>query len=57
MKLPNICTLGHLTQSKGNLNLGFPAVSAVKNLPSNAGDTGSIPRSGRYRGEGNGNPL
>ena len=57
MKLPNICTLGHLTQSKGNLNLGFPAVSEVKNLPSNAGDTGSIPKSGRYRGEGNGNPL
>ena len=32
----------------------------VKNLPANAGDTGdmgSIPRSGRYPGEGNGNPL
>ena len=34
--------------------------SVVKNLPANAGDTedsGSIPRSGRSLGEGNGNPL
>jgi len=32
----------------------------VKNLPASAGDErdeGSIPRSGRYPGEGNGNPL
>ena len=29
----------------------------IKNLPANAGDTGSIPRSGRSPGEGNGNPL
>ena len=32
----------------------------VKNLPANAGDlrdAGSIPRSGRSPGEGNGNPL
>ena len=32
----------------------------VKNLPANAGDTGdsgSIPGSGRYPAEGNGNPL
>ena len=39
---------------------GFPGGSVVKNLPANAGDTGdmgSIPRSGRYPGEGNGNPL
>ena len=27
----------------------------VKNLPANAGDMGSIPRSGRCPGEGNGN--
>ena len=36
------------------------AQSVVKNLPSNAGDTGaagSIPGSGRSPGEGNGNPL
>ena len=29
----------------------------VKNLPANAGDTGSIPGSGRASGEGKGNPL
>ena len=33
---------------------GFPDVSAVKNLPANAG---LIPRSGRSPGEENGNPL
>ena len=29
----------------------------VKNLPASAGDLGSIPRSGRSLGEGNGYPL
>ena len=29
----------------------------VKNLPTNAGDGGSIPVLGRSAGEGNGNPL
>ena len=29
----------------------------VKNPPANAGDTSSIPGSGRFPGEGNGNPL
>ena len=29
----------------------------VKNLPANAGDPGSVPRSGRSAGEGNGYPL
>ena len=29
----------------------------VKNLPANAGDTGSIPGSGRSPVEGNGKPL
>ena len=32
----------------------------VKNTPANAGDardTGSVPGSGRYAGEGNGNPV
>ena len=39
---------------------GFPGDSAVKNLPSNAGDArdmGSIPGRGSSPGEGNGNPL
>ena len=29
----------------------------VKNMPANAGDSGSIPESGRYPGKENGNPL
>ena len=29
----------------------------IKNLPANAGDTSSIPGSGRFCGEGNGNPF
>ena len=36
---------------------GFLGGSVVKNLPANAGDTGSVPGSGRFPGEGNGNPL
>ena len=35
----------------------FPGGSEVKASASNAGDPGSIPRSGRCPGEGNGNPL
>ena len=38
--------------------LGFPGGSVVKkNLPANAGDTGSIPGWGKFPGKGNGNPL
>ena len=39
--------------------LGFPGVSAVKNLVANAGDTdtSSIPGLGRCPGGGHGNPL
>ena len=36
---------------------GFFGGSVVKNPPSSAGDTGSIPGSGRSPGERNGNPL
>ena len=39
---------------------GFPSGVLVENLPANAGvagDTGSIPGSGRSPGEANGNPL
>ena len=32
-------------------------VLLVKNLPANAGDSGSIPGLGRSPGEGNGDPL
>ena len=35
----------------------FPGDAVVKNPPVNAGDEGSIPGSGRFPGEGNGNPL
>ena len=38
-------------------NEGFPGGLAVKNLPANAGDAGSIPESGRSPEEGNDNPL
>ena len=35
----------------------YPSGSVVKNLPLDAGDANSIPRSGRSPGKGNGNPL
>ena len=37
--------------------MGFPGGAVVTTLPTNAGDTGAIPVSGRSSGEGNGNPL
>ena len=37
--------------------LGFPGGSDVKESARNAGDSDSIPESGRSPGEGNGNPL
>ena len=36
---------------------GLPGGSVVKNPPANAGDVGSIPRSRRSPGIGNGNPF
>ena len=45
---------------ENNLNIGFLVGAVVKNQPVNtgdAGDTGSIPGSGRCPGEGNGSPL
>ena len=36
---------------------GFHGGSVVKNTPANAGDTGSIPGSGRFLGVENGNPF
>ena len=36
---------------------GFLSSSVVKNLPTIAGNEGSIPGSGRSPGGGNGNPL
>ena len=40
-----------------NVYVGFWGGSVVKNPPTNTGDTGSIPGSGRFSGEGNGNPF
>ena len=37
--------------------MGFPHSSVGKESACNAGDLGSIPRSGRSPGEGTGNPL
>ena len=48
------CAFFYLIISFGE---GFPGGSVVKNLPANAGNSGSIPGSGRSPGEGNGYPL
>ena len=40
-----------------HIMLGFAGGSEVKNLPTKAGDMGSIPESGRSPREGNGNPV
>ena len=37
--------------------MSLPGGSVVNNPPANAGDSGSIPGSGRSPGIGNGNPL
>ena len=39
------------------LLIGLPQCSAGKESTCKAGDTGSIPGSGKFPGEGNGNPL
>ena len=49
-------TGGDLASRPGSA-FGFPHDSVVKNLPANAGDTGSIPGLGRFPGEENGNLL
>ena len=44
----------------GNLHLGFPGGTVIKNMPANAGkgrDVGSIPGLGRSPGRGHGNTL
>ena len=37
--------------------MGFPGGSVVKNLPANAEDLVSVPGTGRFPGEGNGNSF
>ena len=50
-------TAERLTLSLLQYKRGFPGGSVVKNLPANAGDSGSIPVPGKPPEEGNGNPL
>ena len=38
-------------------DMSFPGDSVGKNIPDNAGDTGSVPGWGRSPEEGNDNPL
>ena len=52
-----ICTHWDLSKFQPMPFRGFPDSSEIKNPPTNAGDTGLIPGSGRSPGEGNGNPL
>ena len=40
-----------------HIKMDFPGGSDGKESAYNVGDPGSIPGSGRYPGEGNGNPL
>ena len=49
--------LGEKKKRKVFINVGFPGSSVVKNPPANTSNAGSIFRSGRSPGEGNGNPL
>ena len=42
----NICKIDHFIILKTSI-LGFPGGTVVKNLPANAGDTGSSPGPGR----------
>ena len=54
--MKHINPITFLTNNK-SAHTGFPGGSVVKSWPANAGDAGSIPGSGRSRGEGNGSPL
>ena len=49
--------IDNLLCARYGVYVGFPSGSVVKNPPTNTGETGSIPGSGRSPGEGNGNPL
>ena len=60
MHCPWMRSPGSLYRYSPLKEVSFPGGSAVKDLPANegdTGDTGSIPRSGRSPGVGNGNPL
>ena len=60
MHCPWMRSPGSLYRYSPLKEVSFPGGSAVKDLPANegdTGDTGSIPRTGRSPGVGNGNPL
>ena len=54
---PNIMLLPTWSCIWVNIDSDFPGRSDGKESVCNAGDPGSIPGSGRFPGEGNGNPL
>ena len=54
--LPTSLTLSNFVSRK-LISTGLPCGSDGKASAYNAGDLGSIPRSGRFPGEGNGNPC
>ena len=49
--------MGSITYQLGNLSMGFPGGSGVKNPPASAGNVGSTLGLRRPPGEENGNPL
>ena len=53
----HIFILGKLVYATLDCVMDFPGDSVVKNLPTKAGDTGSVPGSERSFGEGDSNPL
>ena len=57
----NICELSEFVimflEKQSTQMWGFPGGSGAKNPSASAGDMGLIPGSGRFTGEGNGNPL
>ena len=59
-KYRNVELIRGRSHTKGSLypeGQGFLGDPVAKNLPTNAGDSGSIPHLGRAPGKGNGNPL
>ena len=53
----DVCKESTGTDFLKQLRRDFPGGPMVKNLPANAGDTGSVPGPGRSPGEGIGYPL
>ena len=56
-KTPTLSNMPHFFVSASVLKRDFSGGTDSKESACNAGDLGSIPGSGRFPGEGNGNPL